>query len=116
MEITCITCPNGCQLTVESTAKGMIVKGNKCPKGEAYGREEAADPKRVVTAVVRTNADACPFVPVKTSKPVPKKLIAGLLKDIYAMQVALPARRGQAAIKNYKALGIDVIFTRTVLH
>lgn len=114
METTCIVCPNGCQLTVTRFGQGWTVTGNKCEWGAAYGREEAADPKRVVTCVVRTTSEKWPCVPVKTDRAVPKKLIPGLLKAIYALNVELPVKRGQAVIAGVKKYGADVVYTRSV--
>jgi CxxC motif-containing protein len=112
--LTCIVCPNGCQLTVTATPKGVVITGNKCTRGEKYGREEATDPRRVVTAVVRTVSKDWPCVPVKTEKAIPKKFIRGLLKTLYSHKVSLPVKRGDAVIANYKKSGIRVVFTRTV--
>jgi CxxC motif-containing protein len=113
-EMVCIACPNGCQLTVESTSKGLVVKGNTCPKGEAYALEEVRDPRRVVTAVVRTTSPQWPCVPVRTVEAVPKALIARLLRSIYRRQVHLPVRRGTKLIEDFGGAGVDVVFTRTV--
>lgn len=113
MKTICIVCPTGCHLTVESTPKGMIVKGNKCARGEKYGLEEASDPKRVVTAVVKTLSEEWPYVPVKTQKPVPKRVIPRLLKALYSLRVKLPVRRGRPVITDFGGMGIDVVFTRT---
>jgi CxxC motif-containing protein len=114
METVCIVCPNGCRLNVAITAKGAVVTGNKCPKGEAYGREEATDPRRVVTAVVRTASAKWPCVPVRTDRAVPKKLIPRLLKTLYAMQVKVPVRRGETLVRDFHKTGANVVFTRTV--
>jgi len=114
MEIVCITCPNGCRLNVKVTPRGAVVTGNKCPRGEAYGREEATEPKRVVTAVVRTGSPQWPCVPVRTDRAVPKKLILRLLKALYAMQVTVPVRKGEALLRDFAGAGVNVVFSRTV--
>ncbi len=52
IELTCIVCPKGCRLRVDEK-NGYQVVGNACARGEAYGRDEALDPKRTVTSTVR---------------------------------------------------------------
>jgi CxxC motif-containing protein len=114
-EFTCISCPIGCRLTVEKKRGGKIaVRGNRCPKGETYGREEMLAPKRVVTAVVRTDSRAFPCIPVRTDKPLPRELISGLIADLARRSVRLPAARGQMLIENYKGSGVNVVLTRTL--
>ena len=40
-ELTCIVCPMGCSLEVTlEDGKVLSVKGNGCPRGEAYGKNE----------------------------------------------------------------------------
>jgi CxxC motif-containing protein len=114
MELVCIVCPNGCRLTAEKTPEGLRVRGNTCPKGEKYGIEELSDPKRVVTAVVRTVSEDWPCVPVKTAGPIPKKHIRPLLQKLYSMEAALPVRRGQVCIDDIGGTGVPVVFTRSV--
>ena len=114
MEYTCIVCPNGCRLTVESTVDGVIVKGNKCPKGETYGKDEFTDPQRVVTAVVRTTSPRWPVVPVKSDRSVPRNSINDILSAIYRKQVNLPVKRGDICIDNCCSTGAAIVFTRTV--
>ncbi len=114
METICIVCPNGCRLTVKSTSKGLVVTGNKCSKGEKYGRDEASDPRRVVTCVARTSSSHYPCIPVKTEKAVPKKMIPHLLKAVYRLELNLPLKRGQRVIKNFEDSGIDVVLTRSI--
>lgn len=114
MEYICIVCPNGCRLTVEPTPDGVVVKGNKCPKGEAYGRDEFLDPRRVVTAVVRTTDPDRPCVPVKSDRPVAKNDINAVLRCIYGLQVALPVHRGAVCASDCCNTGISIVYTRTV--
>ena len=52
-EMICISCPIGCHLTAEwENEETITISGNKCNRGEIYGREEILAPKRVVTATV----------------------------------------------------------------
>ena len=114
-EFVCISCPIGCMLTVEQRGGGeIVVTGNRCPKGAVYGREEMLSPTRVVTAVVRTDSKSFPFIPVRTDKPLPRPLIAGLIRDLAKQSVRLPAARGNVLIENYEGSGVNVVLTRTL--
>ena len=55
IELTCISCPLGCPLKVETDGQGQVlsVSGNTCKRGEAYGKKEVAAPTRTVTSTVR---------------------------------------------------------------
>ena len=46
IELTCISCPLGCPLKVETDGAGQVVSvtGNTCKRGEAYGRKEVTAP------------------------------------------------------------------------
>jgi CxxC motif-containing protein len=129
-ELTCITCPIGCRLTVDrSPADGdLSVSGNRCPRGAAYAREELLAPKRTVTATVRSRAspEGRPIagaagmnagarrIPCRTAAPFPKEKVAELLAEIYALEAPLPVARGQVLIRDALGLGIDVVATRTL--
>jgi CxxC motif-containing protein len=114
-ELTCIVCPIGCTLNVEKNAEGgPAVSGNRCAKGEAYAREETLAPKRVVTAVVRTDSRSWPYIPIRTDKPLPRMLIPDLLAELSRRTVRLPAARGTVLIENYQGSGVNVTITRTL--
>lgn len=46
IQLTCISCPLGCPLTVETDGAGQAVSvtGNTCKRGEVYGRKEVTAP------------------------------------------------------------------------
>ena len=114
MELVCIVCPNGCHLTVEHTADGLQVRGNRCVRGEQYGKDEVTDSRRMVTAVARTTDPDHPCVPVKSDRPVPKKSINAVLENIYTLQVDLPVKRGDVCIDNCCGTGVAILFTRSL--
>ena len=57
-DLTCIGCPLGCQITV-TMENGEVtdVKGNTCPRGDKYAREEVTNPTRVVTSIVKRSEE-----------------------------------------------------------
>lgn len=114
-ELICISCPQGCRLNAElNTGTGeYTVTGNRCPRGAAYARQELTDPRRVVTAVVKTDDTALPFIPVRTDKPFPRAGIPALLNRLYTMTVRTPVSCGDTLIENVDNTGIRVIVTES---
>ena len=114
-EIICLGCPNGCALDARWTGKDDVtVEGATCERGEEYARSEIFEPKRTVTAVVRTTSHEHPCVPVKTATPLLRPLIPRLLEELYRLRVDLPVQTGAPLIEDYAGTGVSVVFTRTV--
>ena len=112
-ELVCIACPIGCRLTVTAGAPAEVtVTGNRCERGEAYGREEMLSPRRILTAVVPTDSAEFPCAPVRTDRPIRREKSAELLADLYARKVSLPVRQGQVLMEDFD--GARVLITRTL--
>lgn len=115
-ELTCISCPVGCRLVVEWEDEGDIrVSGNRCSRGEEYGKEEVLAPKRVVTATAAIESKLLSRLPVKTDKPLPKELIPSLLARIYAMKLCAPITRGDILLEDFEGSGVDLVATRSII-
>ena len=107
--LTCIECPIGCSITVElDEGKVVSVKGNACPRGDLYARNEVTAPKRVVTSTVR--AEGGVMVPVKTDTPVPKDEIFEIMQKINAVTCKLPVKIGDVLLENI-ADGANLVAT-----
>jgi CxxC motif-containing protein len=113
-EMVCISCPLGCRLAVREEAGAILVEGNKCSRGEQYAREEILAPKRVVTATVWIRGARSVRLPVKTSAPLARELIPGLLNEIYRWQLEAPVRLGQKLMEDIGGSGVDLQSTRSV--
>ena len=114
-EMICISCPVGCRLEIEYSDKDNIkVSGNKCVRGEDYGKEEIFSPRRVVTAVVKTDSKNNSYIPVKSDKPIAKEKIFPLLKILYLKTVKLPVKMGEVMLADYENSGINIVYTRSM--
>jgi CxxC motif-containing protein len=113
-EMVCIVCPMGCRLTVTVKDGEVAVEGNRCQRGEIYGREEILAPKRIVTATCRLRDPAHPRLPVRTDKALPYEHIQSLLDDIYTLSIETPVKAGDVLIENYKGTGINILAARSV--
>lgn len=112
-ELICILCPRGCSLQVEINGDQACVKGNTCPKGEAYGIGEVTNPVRTVTSVVRVSNRPDTMVAVKTSVPVKKGLMFDVMEVIHNTQVQAPVAIGQVLVKD--VCGADIIAAKEVV-
>jgi CxxC motif-containing protein len=105
----CISCPAGCHLDITRDGENISVSGNNCPRGVKYAQQELTDPRRIVTAVVFAAGDKRICIPVKSSAPVPMKLIPELLKELYSLRIPLPVGIGEVILKDFRSTGIDVV-------
>ena len=108
---TCVVCPEGCDITVETDGGGKIlsVSGNKCKRGDNYVRQEAVDPRRSISSTAALDGGRSPVIPVKTSAPIPKDKIPEVMEEIKNVLVPAPVRAGQVIIANAAGTGADVI-------
>ena len=114
-DMICISCPLGCRISVEwDTDNEILVTGNKCLRGEIYGKEEVLSPRRILTATININSSFISRIPVMTTGTIPKGSIDSLLNRIYRMNLDIPIARDDVIIKNIDNTGIDLIATRTV--
>ena len=114
-EITCIICPIGCKIPVRMDGSKLeVLRGYKCKKGIEYTRNEALDPRRMLTTSVLVKNGDWPLVSVKSSQPIPKEKLFVVLEKIKRINVKAPVKSGQAILRNVGDTGIDIIATKTV--
>lgn len=116
-QFICINCPMGCRLTVQvEEGRAVSVEGNECKRGEEFARQEAVEPMRILTSLMRVKGREKPFS-VKTSAPVPRKLLTDCAAWIFAHPAApeaLPIHIGDVIIENICKSGVDIISTQEV--
>jgi len=114
-EITCIVCPIGCKILVETDGKHIKnLDGNKCKRGIDYAEHEALDPRRMLTTSVFVDGGEWPLVSVKSTKPVPKEKIFNVLKEIRKTKVNAPVKSGQRILNNVANTDINIVATKIV--
>ncbi|MEG1646161.1 MAG: DUF1667 domain-containing protein [Clostridia bacterium] len=107
----CIECPNGCHLSYETIDGEIIVKGNKCKRGENFLKEELTCPKRTICSTVATTFKDFPVLPVRTSAVIPKEKIFDVMAQLNNALVEKRLKRGDVVIKNVLNTGVDIIAT-----
>ncbi len=112
-KLICITCPQGCTLTVSVDGKSVLnVEGNQCKRGLKYVEMEVIDPRRTVTTTVRVKGGIHPLVPVYTKSPIPRKYIFDLLSQLKKIELEAPVKMGQTVLQDAFGTGIDVVASR----
>lgn len=112
--IVCIGCPKGCELEVTGSGDDITVKGNSCPKGEAFAVQETLRPMRVLCTSVRTVFPDQPVIAVRTSTEIPKAQLFEAMEIINSFTLDHRAEVGKVIIKNILGSGADVIVTGRV--
>lgn len=110
-ELICIVCPQGCHLCVDEE-DGYQVTGNRCKRGEEYGKTELQNPTRTITSTVAVRGGLYPRCPVKTSAPIPKGMIFEAMETLDGIVLDVPVQLGQVVVRDICGTGVDFITTR----
>jgi len=113
IELVCIVCPNGCRLKVDP-AKGYEVTGHTCERGEDYGKQEVANPTRVITSTVCITGAELTRIPVKTDSPIPKGKIFDAMKLLDGLEMKGPVKSGTVVVKDICGCGANFVSTRSL--
>lgn len=109
----CIECPKGCVLSVEvENGKVVSVSGGQCPRGEIYAVAEIENPKRILTSTVIAEDLSLKMVPVRTDGPIPKVKIFEAMAEIRKIRLTNSVYMGDPIIKDFLALGVNLVATR----
>jgi CxxC motif-containing protein len=114
-EFVCIICPNGCRIKVEYEGTNIKnIKGDECPKGKDYVKNEITNPLRVFTGSVLVGNGDFSLVGVKTPVPIPKKYQKKIGEITRQIKVEAPVEIGQVVASNLLDKNIDLVATRKV--
>jgi len=111
--MTCIECPQGCGLSVETDGLRVIsVAGQKCPRGGNYAKQEVEAPMRTLTTAILTRGLELKMLPVRTSKPIPKGRLLEAMEAVKRITLTSPVKTGSIIAENFLGLGVDLVSTR----
>ena len=110
-QITCITCPIGCRITINIVDGEYVFFGNKCPKGIHFVKTELNAPVRSLTTTVRTVFPEMPVLPVRTRGEVPKDKIKEIIRDLSKVVITKKIGIGETVAANISGTGCDIIAT-----
>ncbi len=115
VNLTCIGCPLGCQLSVEMDGDQVSkVSGNTCKNGEKYAHKELTNPTRIVTSTVRVRGGTLPVVSVKTACDIPKGKIFDCIKALQEIEVPAPVAIGQVILADVAKTGVSIVATKNI--
>jgi len=114
-EFVCIICPNGCRIKVEYEGTNIKnIKGDECPKGKDYVKNEITNPLRVFTGSILVENGDFSLVSVKIHVPIPKKYLKKIGEITRRIKVEAPVEIGQVVASNLLNENIDLIATRKI--
>ena len=112
---TCITCPIGCEIDVELQEGAVVsMEGNKCDKAEDFVRQEVEEPMRVLTTTVRIKGAKWAMLPVRTDKPIPKRLLFDVMRQLAGIELQAPIQVSDVIAGDITGTGADVIASRSM--
>ena len=115
VNLSCIVCPRGCQLTVTMKGKEVEnVEGFGCIRGKAYAQEEMVAPKRMITLAIPVKNGQLPVLPVVSKEGLPKEKIMECAEFLRNFSVTAPITEGQVVVRNILDLGVDIIAARDI--
>jgi CxxC motif-containing protein len=114
VEITCISCPMGCDVELEVDDNDEIVEmeGASCPAGEKYVENEYYNPTRILPTTARVKNGVLPLVPVKSEEPIPKELLEETMEEIAKVELDAPVKLGDIVIEDVLDTGVNIVATR----
>lgn len=110
--ITCICCPKGCLVTLDTDKPKETAKGFNCPRGFDYAIAELTHPMRTISSTAEIKGAIHPRIPVKTSGNIPKEKIFEVMAEINRISVQSPVKCGEVLIENVLGTGVDIIACR----
>ncbi len=112
INLTCIGCPLGCQITVTKNGDEIEdITGYTCKRGLEYAKTEVISPVRTITSTVRVTGGAGPVVSVKTATPIPKGMIDRCMEIIYGLEVQAPVAIGDVVCDNIAGTQVALVAT-----
>jgi len=116
--MTCILCPNGCELRVtwaeEPSPATVSVDGNLCPKGLTYAIDELTHPMRTLTTSVRVRDGIQRLASVKTTTAIPRDALPAVRSALRSIELRAPVAIGDVVLADAAGTGVDVVVTRAV--
>ena len=112
---TCVTCPVGCEVDVEVRDGNIIsLTGNKCDKVKEFVQQELKEPMRVLTTTVRIEGAKYVMLPVRTDKPIPKRLFSQAMGELAGIDLKAPVHISEVIIRDIAGSGANIVATRTM--
>ncbi len=110
--ITCICCPKGCLVTLDTDKPEETVKGFGCPQGKDYAIGELTHPMGTISSTVEIKGGLHPRIPVKTNGNIPKEKIFEVMDEINKISVESPIKCGDILLEDVLGTGVNIVACR----
>lgn len=112
---TCIICPNGCEIKVQTEGVRIVaIEGATCNRGLEYAEQELKNPQRNIATLVKVDNGDIQLVSVRLTNSIPRDKIMDVMNAIKTVRLTAPVALGQIVLKNVLGLNSDVIATKNV--
>ena len=112
---TCVTCPVGCEIDVELRDSEVVsMEGNKCKKGLEFVSQELEEPMRILTTTIPIKGARWAMLPVRTDKPIPKRLFFRALEEMANIKLRAPVRMSKVIVRDIAGTGAAIVATRSM--
>lgn len=92
----------------------LSIGGNMCAKGEEFVLQEMREPMRILTTTVRIRGAKWAMLPVRTDKPIPKRLFFRVVDELADLELQAPVQVSDVIVKDVADTGADVIAARNM--
>ncbi len=112
---TCVICPIGCEIEVElQDSEVACMKGDKCVKGKEFVLQELEEPMRILTTTIRIKGAKWAMLPVRTDKPIPKRLLFSVINELANIELQAPVKISDVIIRDTAGTGANILATRNM--
>ena len=112
--ITCICCPKGCLVTLDTENPEETAKGFNCPQGKEYAIGELTHPMRTISSTVEIKGGLHPRIPVKPNGNIPKEKIFEVMDEINKISVESPVKCGDILLEDVLGTGVNIVACRNM--
>lgn len=109
--LTCIVCPNSCEILVEKLKEDYVVTGNKCTRGKDFAIKEMTNPQRTLCTTVKTTDHKVPRLSVRTEGEISKESIKAVMMALSKVTISKSISIGDVVVENILGTGINIIAT-----
>lgn len=112
---TCVICPIGCDIDVELPVNDEVpMEGNKCEKGKEFVLQELEEPMRTLTTTVRIDGARWAMLPVRTDRPIPKRLLFKVIDELSDIELQAPVKLSDVIFVDIAETGANMVATRSM--
>jgi len=112
---TCVICPIGCDIDAGlSVSNEVLMEGNKCEKGREFVLQELEEPMRILTTTVRIDGAKWAMLPVRTDRPIPKRLLFKVIDELSDIELQAPVKLSDVIVVDIAGTGANMVATRSM--